>query len=590
MTDRPSIVSLVLLLLAGGCGTSIPSDTATAPQAGSAAASASLVAVSAVEASQRLRQPPSSAPASAESTSPRVAMRESPTALDARQLPADDAQRASQPLPPSIDWPQMSTGDLMHPPADRPAGNGYRLTDPPLPGECVASEPSDEAVDSAESAIAETIGALARRPPIHAVRKSPPAQTLPPVDAAPAPSEIIAADDVDDDTQTMTGPRDWLAAAEPRASERFPLGRNVVAASAEAAADESDIPRYEVSPEELLQPADLSRTAGESIDRQPAPIRDARPPRTMPLPLTQAQRAEMMAVARLADAHSKRGFQLAGRNALYSARAEFVQALGMVAQGLDAIAGGTARMDAMTAGLKALEESDHFVSNSSQIATDFDAVIVARPHHTPVLHNREPGSTSAMQALQAYYGYAQRQLEFAAGRQPAASMSLHGLGKVHAALAKTKRARTSAAEPKAIVFFQAALLADPHNFMAANELGVLLANYGKYPQAKAAFVQSLRVSGQPVTWRNLAVVHGHLGEQQLAQLALQEAKLAAQRGIDQQLGPLGLSARAFDVQWVDAQTLAQVNESPATAVQKPAEQQTPPVTAMPPRNPVPMQR
>jgi tetratricopeptide (TPR) repeat protein len=136
-------------------------------------------------------------------------------------------------------------------------------------------------------------------------------------------------------------------------------------------------------------------------------------------------------------------------------------------------------------------------------------------------------------------------------------------------LGKAQDSNAIAAEPKAIVFYQAALLVDPRNFMAANELGVLLANYGKYDQAMAAFVQSLKVSPQPVTWQNLAVVHAQLGQTELAQRAMREAALAARRGVDQAPGPLGLSVKPYDIQWVDPGTFARVGESPAVADPRP---------------------
>lgn len=284
-----------------------------------------------------------------------------------------------------------------------------------------------------------------------------------------------------------------------------------------------------------------------------------------------ANMAELYAVARMADSHSKRGFDLASRGALFSARAEFVRALGMIAQGLDSLEHGTAHVQAMNDGLQALEESNDFVAETTQLTTTFDAVVIARPHFTPVLKNREPGKTSAMQALQEYYSYAQRQFIFAAGHQPPGSMALHGLGKTYVVLGKAKSRQALAAEPKAIVFFQSALLTDPRNFMAANELGVLLSNYGKFDQAKAAFVQSLHISSQPVAWRNLAYVHNQLGESELARLAQHEAESAARRGSDKQPGPLGLSTRTHNVEWVDPATFARTGETPGMTPDKPAE-------------------
>ena len=57
-------------------------------------------------------------------------------------------------------------------------------------------------------------------------------------------------------------------------------------------------------------------------------------------------------------------------------------------------------------------------------------------------------------------------------------MALGALGKVHAALAGKANSEIVLPEAKAIVFFQAAILVCPRNYVAANELGVLLRSTG----------------------------------------------------------------------------------------------------------------
>jgi tetratricopeptide (TPR) repeat protein len=292
-----------------------------------------------------------------------------------------------------------------------------------------------------------------------------------------------------------------------------------------------------------------------------------RPNLVLPAPLTQApvreqlvSSAEMNAVARLADARIRRGFELGTRGAYYSSRSEFIHALGMIAQALDAEAGSAIHMPAMTDGLRAIEESDDFVARNAQPLGDFDPVEVAARHRTPVLKGMEPGSISGIEALQRYYSYAQERLSFAVGHQPVGAMALHGLGKLHTALARGQSSQTVAAEPKALVYHQAALLVCPWNYMAANELGVLLVSYGRYEQAKAAFHQSLSISRQPTTWRNLAVAHQSSGETELAKLALQEAEYAAAE-LKRQTGGTGLTATS-PVAFVDVETFKKTGEGP----------------------------
>ncbi|MBX9787308.1 MAG: hypothetical protein K2Y37_00200 [Pirellulales bacterium] len=293
-----------------------------------------------------------------------------------------------------------------------------------------------------------------------------------------------------------------------------------------------------------------------------------RPNLVLPAPLTQTKprvqqvsSAEMAAVARLADARIRRGFELGGRGAFYSARSEFTQALGMIAQALDAETATATHVQAMTDGLRAIEESDDFIARSSQPRTDFDPVELAGRHRTPVLKGLEPGSVSGLDALQRYYNYAQERLAVAAGQEPVGAMALHGLGKLHSALAHGPSSQTIAAEPKALVFHQAALLVCPSNFMAANELGVLLVSYGRYEQAKAAFHQSLSVSRQPTTWRNLAVAHQAVGEFDLAKLALQEAEYAAAELKQRGIRGTGLPDPGA-VEFVDLATFRRTGEAP----------------------------
>lgn len=311
-------------------------------------------------------------------------------------------------------------------------------------------------------------------------------------------------------------------------------------------------------------------TPGAPTSPAPATPLDAR--------LTLARQAEMQAVGRLADTHIARGFDLAGRNALFSARKEFVAAITLVAKGLDAVERADRHAAAAAAGLTALEESDDF--QSADLAGG-DVAIIAQPHLTPVL-KRELAPISTIEALQRYYSFAQERLVAAAGRHPAASMALHGLGKVYTTLGQSKTAHVANADPKGIVFQQAALLVDSRNFMAANELGVLLARYGKYEQARVALLQSVSVSPQPIAWRNLAAVHRYLGQPDLERLALGEAQLATRRGLAHRLlTPSGAPVGAVDVRWVDKDTLAMTREATPGNIAAPASIATNPAAPAP---------
>ena len=69
---------------------------------------------------------------------------------------------------------------------------------------------------------------------------------------------------------------------------------------------------------------------------------------------------------------ARKGMSLTVRGAFYSARAEFIQALRLVAQGLDAETGGTDRSRALANGLRALEEAE--LMADCKIATVFTGI------------------------------------------------------------------------------------------------------------------------------------------------------------------------------------------------------------------------
>ncbi|MBI3837948.1 MAG: tetratricopeptide repeat protein [Planctomycetia bacterium] len=254
---------------------------------------------------------------------------------------------------------------------------------------------------------------------------------------------------------------------------------------------------------------------------------------------------EMMAVAARADQRVQRGFQLAGRGAFYSARAEFVAAIQLIAQANDAQQNTRLYTKALTAGLVALRESADFVRQNTA-NPDVDAARIIAGHKTPILKSARTPELTAMFAAQAYYNYAQEQLAAAAAQDPGSSMALYGLGKIAMLSAGVNKSQQLEHTAQAMSCYQASLMADPNNFRSANELGVLLAENGSLPQARDLLIRSVTISSQPATWQNLAVVHFRLGEEQLAEQARQRA-LAMQKGRSRLSPP---------VEWVDPATFA----------------------------------
>jgi tetratricopeptide (TPR) repeat protein len=249
-------------------------------------------------------------------------------------------------------------------------------------------------------------------------------------------------------------------------------------------------------------------------------------------PEDSSRRSEQMEqVAREADRQIRRGFELASRGAYFAARTQFIRALRLLGQGLDTEHQTNIHSRSLAVGLAAISEAEDFIPTGSRLEADLDVPAIIDGHRTPVLKNANTENLTPLSALTCYFTFAQEQLAAAAGREVAGSMALHALGKLHAALAGHNGGNVQAAESKAVAFYQAALLVYPRNYMAANDLGVLLARCGNYREAEAALTYSLSIDVQPTTWHNLAVVYRQLGVAAAARQADQLWQAARQAEI-----------------------------------------------------------
>ena len=109
----------------------------------------------------------------------------------------------------------------------------------------------------------------------------------------------------------------------------------------------------------------------------------------------------MAAVAVQADERIRRGVRLAERSAFYSARAEFVAAMQLVAQASDAQQDTRLYTNSLISGLTALREASVFVrADAGNGAMDLKRVIAG--HKTPVLKNAAAEELVATMAAQRY--------------------------------------------------------------------------------------------------------------------------------------------------------------------------------------------
>jgi tetratricopeptide (TPR) repeat protein len=261
-------------------------------------------------------------------------------------------------------------------------------------------------------------------------------------------------------------------------------------------------------------------------------------------------------LVREAETLNNNGLQLLARGALFSARAEFSSALKSAAAASDARATPADDANCVTAvdaAMRALAEVEDFLPGGKAAHSAEERTMVIRGHHSGAVPEAAAASLSAADLRQAYYLFAFDKLSGAVAGQPCGSVALHGLGKTFTTIDSTRQSGVVDARGKAEVCLRAALQADGQNFMAANDLGVLLAEDGRLEMARTVLQVALRVSPQPATWNNLAAVHDRLGERQHAAAARHEAhKLLAA----QSRAPGGQVLPTHNVQWVDQSRFA----------------------------------
>ena len=247
---------------------------------------------------------------------------------------------------------------------------------------------------------------------------------------------------------------------------------------------------------------------------------------------------------------SAQALTMAQRGMLFSARAELLKALQLIAQGLDAEQGGSSHASALAAGLTALDEAGEFSALQAQAADARAVAALASRHRTPLHRGEQPALVSPAQAQQQYLSHARSQLALAAGGLPAASQTLYQLGRLQTGLSATASHPEAMNVPRAMVYHQAALAIDPTNHLAANELGVLLARCGQLAEARTLLLQSVSIRPHAEAWHNLAVVHRRLGEADLANRAEHEWQLTRREA--------GRESPATDArfQWVDPKAFA----------------------------------
>lgn len=362
-----------------------------------------------------------------------------------------------------------------------------------------------------------------------------------------------------------------LALADSAEAAPLPLQRMSSPGAGSPTTNNHNTPTPGTREEESLPSGPPASSQAATLPDPPLSASEATAP-LRPIPAVKRQRSPAIELAaREADLHTQKAFDLASRGARFASRAEFIRALRLVAQSLDTENQVACHSNALARGLLAMREAQDFLPTGSRLEADLDIPGLVAGHRTPALKDVEANAVTAQTALHSYFTYAQQQLAVAAGAEFAGSIAYHGLGKLHAAVASRPDDSIRAAQPKSMAFFQAALLVNPQNYMASNDLGVLLARASRYEDARAALEHSVSIRSTSAAWHNLATVYQRLGQPVLAQDAYRVAERARQAEASRR----GRVVGGRSVQWVDANRFAETYSPPDVQL-KPAPPASPP--------------
>jgi tetratricopeptide (TPR) repeat protein len=264
------------------------------------------------------------------------------------------------------------------------------------------------------------------------------------------------------------------------------------------------------------------------------------------------------AALRQVDERNRNGAASFAKGAWFTARVEFGDALNRLAAALDAREKSSHRTTALAAGLTALNEAEAFTGRGPALA---NASTVLASHKTAPFVGPFAADVAPAVLHDAYLKFAVERLTESVAGSDAGSVALHGLGKVH------NSAGTAIVDgrSKAHAFYAAALAVGPGNFLAANDLAVLLADEGRLEQARDLLHDGLRRSPQPAMWNNLAVVNDRLGRPDLAQLARQESAMLERRGA----AAPGSVLPTHNVAWLDPRSFAATSRTGAEVAAPP---------------------
>ena len=204
-----------------------------------------------------------------------------------------------------------------------------------------------------------------------------------------------------------------------------------------------------------------------------------------------------------AQKHIQYGDSLARRRSLFAAREEFVLALLLISNSHKSGTDSDVYAQRLAQGLTAMDEVSDFAAMRSGGDLLRRKVL---SHKTKLLAGDALSTTTPKNAMELYFRFAQTQLQQAIGFSSAGSKALHALGKLET-MAPANSQESFARQTKALLFFRAALDANPSNALCANDMGVLLFNMGRLDEAEITLKSSLQITPTHRGLKNLEALH-----------------------------------------------------------------------------------
>lgn len=384
--------------------------------------------------------------------------------------------------------------------------------------------------------------------PQPAVAEAPTASTpiLPTSEAAPPIVEVAATPS----EPMLLAPRELTAADVPPDTALAGVPDHAMG-TAQAEADRADRTPEAYPPSPDAWASTFHEPAGDVV----APADESVTPTTSALlsdatPVTTGEPTGAM-VCQRAQEKIRRAYELAERGAYFAARGELIDVLRTLADAKDQKQRVTRRAAMLASGLRALDEAGDFSPHGPSADAELNIAVIVSSHRTPVGKAPDAAQLMPQQLADLYLRYAQRQLGEAVSGEPAGSMALHALGKIYDQLGRVEPQRQQLADRRSFALQQAALVARSDNYLAAHELGVLLAESGHFAEAQILLSQVAAREPNPVVLRNLAQVERKLGREAAAVANERQAQFYASRA-----GAPSTSG----VSWVAPQALAQTSD------------------------------